>query len=828
MEELNRRGSSERSGSVDFDPEIVEVGADDDQPGVMPGQQKVRPKTKEQIAGERQHVGAHMKGVSERMQARARPKDKGLKSLGYSAEHDPRKSFILKKGLVGSIARFVAKAIGKGKYIERKKIEAKAYQELNDQLDVLRTAEMIQSDTRGVIDSTGASKYSHTDDDSDITTAVLPAASSIASARNKFARKPRLDKTTVAEAHVEMKPYSAGIEDIEAGDGNSWHCMAIRSDSAGNILVDHNAVVPTAERATGVSTDLNNVMVHINDKGHISIMTGVMDSKKRAKQFMAAVSWGIQERQRLEEDEGKDFGGPPKIRVSFHQLNAFGISTVGEKKLIEREHAMVDYIDVHLQDFLRAEGIPENLIPEGPVASHLNRTFNGFTAVPGEEGKNHKNNVTGMAIQMGWLAEDLATPLGNADLSGIGDGIARMNLPAPGEGQRSRLNQFTEARGAYQEAQQAVNVRHNAIREMKAELMELEAIGRDVTPDNEEDVQYTEERRLGLIEDREAVKEQIRLLGDDEVDKRPGLEQQVSYLNRQIRATNERLFELVPKSDTEQARIKKLKSENSREEKALAGELKTLARAMHALEQSLDFSDVEGAQPEAAIREAHAKLRVATHVLAIQTGLRSELGYPKLAKGQELQVMFLMDRMLGTMTQSNCKSTLDRNSHSRASGPALDQKAREFSGDGITATDELGLTYDFVVGFDQRIKDMDREWRSFHKKSPGSFEDFLIGQGASYRDVADFQAKMFSELMGVGRPMTFWSTGLEGFKWHHDKGGINPFEKNPHPMPYIPAQVYDSASKTWVTLVKIDSKGGRKLTDDGLALMMGCSQKRGA
>ena len=89
---------------------------------------------------------------------------------------------------------------------------------------------------------------------------------------------------------------------------------------------------------------------------------------------------------------------------------------------------------------------------------------------------------------------------------------------------------------------------------------------------------------------------------------------------------------------------------------------------------------------------------------------------------------------------------------------------------------------------------MDAAFKASKKQSMNAFIN--TPDGKKFEAIYRFQVDMFAELMAVGLPITGRSTGLEGFKWGHDTDSrIN---KNPHPLPYIPSEVYDEKSGQFV------------------------------
>ncbi len=567
-----------------------------------------------------------------------------------------------------------------------------------------------------------------------------------------------MDKVVTSKANVGVEAYK-DIPQITSGDGTVWHAVGIRQDENGNISVQRNSVIPTSERHLGISKDLNNIYIGISSTGTITIASGIIDSETRAHEFMHAVAEAIKIR-----NESGPFEDKVKIRVSSHSLNA--LSNPGETKMIKQQNAMASLIDRELGNFLIEQGVNKDDIPKGPVMSHVNRTLNGFTKLPGEESKNHKLNQVGMAVQMNWLGEDLQ------------DLVKDSNDPVKDS---EEWRNFTDAHRDVYDSVIAVQDFKKSIAELKPSV-------------------WLQEKQTKLTASRNDL-ERLRNEGRQQEATALGLE--IKDLEKDIKKTIKR----------DQDGIKLATKYLEKEQRAFNKNLKTLAREMNNLRPLVANSDPK----------IRARLEIGGHVLAMQTGLRKELKYPKLSPAQELQTMMLLDQLNGAVTGINCKSGLDRTSIPRSLGIAMNSVIDSAS----TKAEGIQKAYDFAITYDENVNKMDKVWRKFKKDHPAANKQvWLNGQRDEWQNIGNFQNKMFAEWMGVSRPITAFSTGTDGgMKWHHSKAGVNPFEKNLHPLPFIPTEV-TSKGET-IILVKLDRKGNRTFTPDGLAIFEGQSQKRG-
>jgi len=692
-------------------------------------------------------------------------------NVGRCEVWDPRKSHALKKGLIGSITRLSMKLLGRGDELKAMKAQAKY-------LNEAQTRGRVRNYHRTATEDIGSQRYLSRNNK---VLAPKIQDGQLDRMRFDYGERKAVSKKMLAAQHVAVtasEPEFAEVADIPSLDGHTvWHPVRTEMDEAGDVQLTEGQVLTTSERVEG-STDLNNSYIRINDDGSINITTGAVDNEKRAEELMVVMGKAIQmweERNAERPDDQK--WQRPKLRLSMHQLNAFGLAGIGEESMIRRQHKMVAYIETHLRDRLEDQGIEAEWIPKGPVIGQLNQTMNGFTSIPGESEKCHKVNAYGLAVQTRWMQDDIE--------------------------QANWLKNISKAEPAYQDysnAQAKVDTTMEDLRVMRTELSEIERV--HVTDD---EVALTIENLNKWNDKIDACLKEIRELPVDAGEEKVRLGQ----LESAQKAAIERLSELQPLTDEIKARKKQLNKQIAANEKQLRKDLKDLGKAMTQLSSVADY------EPEAQVR-----LQLMGKLLAAQTGEDNSL-----SGAQQLQLMFLIDELNGAVTQSNCKSGLDRNGFARALKSALRDEIEELKAGGKTHTEAVGEAADRVMNFESRVNQMDREWRNFSKANPGARFHAWVAD-TDFVDVANFQTKVFAALMGEGRPITHFSTGTSGgFKWHHTKKGMNPLESNPHPVPYMPVEV--SSGDEAVQLMSIGRGGKRKFTEDGGLILEGQSQSRG-
>ncbi|MCE5316558.1 MAG: hypothetical protein LLG04_04245 [Parachlamydia sp.] len=672
------------------------------------------------------------------------------------------KAIILQGGLDAKAVRLFVRMVWGGKVLKGLQEVARADKGVNVELKNRMLTGIEKREGR-----LGVSEYR-----SDKGMAKLPIGH-LRDMREDAGKTPKASSTEIAEAHLQaLKETEGRCPPIPAGDGNPWRALRVSGNADGELQVTHSTICPTSERALGVSNDLTNIYFHISDEGHLSITCGVIDTETKAQQFMAAVREAL-----IYRDGMRPTQVFPDLRISMHQLNSMGSGPgvlVSERSLVTRQHQMVDYINQHMQSYLNEQNLKEQQIVTftggPPYVAHVNRCLNGFTQIKGEDANAYPINREGLAIQMGWMAKD----------------VGLLNLPSE-----------------YRTKQHAVNTTVKELqgkKKMLAEARQNHIEHSSVLRDIKKALDETEGRIINV---------QIRML-DLTIDAQGELDQLRNQLDGMRKLKKDLIEELTPTQDEVGGTIQQLEKEIKALDKQLEGQVKDLAVSMHDYEKDL------AKDPEQ--KELQTKLRIATHILASQTGMVEKLDLPKLTPAQELGYQLLFDQMLNVVTEINCKSGLDRTGFARSMLNAIEQKIKNGK-----STEEIAT---FLDNFENSVKAMDREVSEQMRRDPAfSFTQWLEGDGQRYREVYDFQASVFAELVGVARCITGRSAGPEGLKWHYGKKSINPFEKNPHPVPFIP--MFIVAEGKTVPLIQVNKKGNRSFTTDGIDVLMGLSARRG-
>ena len=328
------------------------------------------------------------------------------------------------------------------------------------------------------------------------------------------------------------------------------------------------------------------------------------------------------------------------------------------------------------------------------------------------------------------------------------------------------INGIMGVSGKYHEAQEAVNMTLNDLQTLRAHLLER----KNLTPK--------------IVERLEKIDEELGKLNIDLSEFKPISEEDNAKLE-QFQALQKERKTLKESSSQISSQTRSLEKEIDHLEKKLKTQNRDLCRAMHALSKEMPGED-------------QAKVQLAVHILALQTGLTKELKLEPLSPMQELALHLLLDEALGTVTEINCKSGLDRTGLARSLQAALQKKLL-----GPPAAD-LQETVKFIIAFEANVKKMDA----------GDLDEKTADE------IKAFQQTVLEELQNVAIPITQRSSGLRGLKWHWGIKDWNPFKANPHPVNWLPAVV---DGKPAFTL----KDGKRRITDHIANILSGLSPHRG-
>lgn len=525
----------------------------------------------------------------------------------------------------------------------------------------------------------------------------------------------------VAAAGRKNKTQSAEDElQLFSGDKRPWTCLRGQEEQNKTYSVVPNQFSATSELAlpetTKENANLHNIYYSFGSDGHLSITTGVINSKKKADQYVAALVHARQEQiLKYPEQKNKPF------RIVMHQLNGF----FHERNLINDEHIFSSYIEKEVKEKLKIES-------GEPLICHTNRTIDASTekhlaAVTGNEVEAHTMNVEALATQFLWMLKDRSK---NVEIT---------------EKLREYLNNIRTCN--YNILNQRLRL-EELIKKLQAEKKNSKKNAIKITP------------LLKQIDDQKKM-----LLN---------LKQGPSFSNNQLKSL--------------------------------------LQETCKAFQDDKETLNVPG-------------LMLITTILSNQLGMTTAK-FPALSPAQEVGMHLLLDHILGAASQINCKSGLDRTGFARSLAVALEQFR---STDGSM---DIKAAYEFLKDYEGNVIEMDKavEFAKRDAKKQGETFDFgtwiTTGKGRGYLEVAKFQAKVWEELNLVALPITARSSEYEGVKWHHQKTGLTAdFEKNPHPLPYLPMYVFDTGNEKWIQIVQT-AANKRRVTAEGNILLMGLSGER--
>lgn len=629
------------------------------------------------------------------------------------------------------------------------------------------------------------------------------SADRLAYCQANTSKKPELTSPLVAHAHLRQirSPSQPPLSQLTSHDDTKWNALKIFLDSKGNPSIEENQIHTTSERAVGGGSDLTNVYVNISPQGHLTITCGVIDSEKKAKEFMAAVLWA---RRKVDPSI--------PIRISMHQLNSMGsgpLTLVSERSLVQKQHQMVGYINRHLGEYLEQNGVAP--LEKGPYVAHVNRCMNGFTHFKGEDPQSHAINTEGLAIQMCWLMDDMRAPL-----SEFSDPIN----PLMHQTVKDRLNTLQNLQQELADIEEEASQKNEAIREDKRMIDELEA--KIITLQIEQG---------GLSE------------GEEEL--LVSLQEVIKTLKMQLHDKETELKSLLKdKGDEINAKKKEVKAAETQLKKTLVPLTISLQESLKHVQDKMSESP-----NDPTLMKWATQLSLGMHLLAMQTDKTETLGLRTLSPSQEMALQLLFDNMLNITSEINCKSGLDRTGFVRSlqkgiQGKLLetekrltDEMQKHRGGRPLTIQEHEAIraeavarVYQFIHSFENTVQDMDKSMAKDNIASAAELNAWLEKPGrAHYKEAYQFQCIVSAELQAVGVEITERSTGVPGLKWHHSKNSLNPFEKNPHPLPYIPkfTNIIQEDQQSLVKVIETDKKGQRSFAQTGLDLFAILESKRG-
>lgn len=586
-----------------------------------------------------------------------------------------------------------------------------------------------------------------------------------------------------------------------------------------------NAAIPTSLRDIDHPevNHLANFKVQIDRKdGHICITCGVIDTQKKADEFIAGLISSLKAR--------APQTPPIPLRIVLHQVN----SSSGEKKLVSGQHEMSHYIEKQLRtlmtpDDLRKAGL-RNFPNDTPIVVHINASLNLTSALPlsMEDSLSYTLNLDGLAAQSIWCLGDFAEAVNL-----VGSEVEGRELGKIIDNSIGIINSYVEIS----------KIKKN-IEELNKSLSkgdsELESVESQIEKINEFD-SLTDEAAVNKLKALEEKREVLK----SNAESRLSLTQ-----NPQVRKF-----------------IKEKELELKSKQALLSKDLKEIAQSYHAFQSVL--SKIE--KPTADQIMAQNKSRVLGLLIAKQTQSIDGIKFSNFSRNQEIELSLILDMMLGITTEINCKSGLDRTGLARSMWDSLrtmkEQFSQEFIKQGITDPQEIEALacqrlIDLVLQHDDLSKELDHFQMELIPKFEGNIArnltetsnkpgtipirkkliDAIQVKYSNDRKRMDalvnalnYQDLIAANLLSVAQPITMESTGMAGLKYGHGK--ITP--GNPHPLKRLPMFVSTEDGKI-IQLYEVKYAGVGKesifggigaeehfFTPAGLELVERLSQQRG-
>ena len=718
---------------------------------------------------------------------------------------DPRKDLILKSNPIGRAWRRILRLIGQGSRIDEAKEAAKKLT-LEDQAEL---KSHIKTNVARLQNAPKVSDYQFSEGNTAI--AKLPKDRPLSKWKEAFDKKPIMNKTLAASDHLKevIDNFENGrdAERLESLDGQGWTGLRITSSPQGQMTTDAGHVSTTSERSTGTDnhSDLYNIYVHISKKGRISVTTAAIDTPQRAEEFMQTVIYAVKQWQA--DNPGKTL---PPPRIAMHQLNTHGVigpwkTGAGEAKLIEGQNRMQSYMNVRLPQAF-AEAFAESpaetkviLPPDGPYIIHKNHAVNTTANLPQESSLAARNNIKGTAGQMVWISEDIATKVNDEAYSTLCKEI-RLTQNALTQLEFQALPADEKLRGTDAQSYQQLHTLRDKRNDLTVEI--AEEFNQDLP--NAEELEAKKAQLTTVNEQITELEEPIHKMADKALVK--AIKQEIKAKRKEL---NEQLSELLV---VQERLINSDAVSISQKETLRLGNIILTDQLRYYSEDLIN-----------------AKRLLIDPLSALLDPVKSK----PLTQNQRLMFDLLLDQQLGITTQANCKSSCDRTAVARALIECL-PRIQSPSNPGLPATP--AEQREFVMNFEQNVLKMDAAFQGSGYKTMNEFLNSKEIDNSAFKGIYKFQVDMFNQFMATSIPMTGRSTGLEGFKWHHDTHSIN---KNFHPLPFIPAEVYDEETSEFIRLIDFQERNvirkwgtgdwdsNRKMTEEGTWILMGNAQGRG-
>lgn len=468
---------------------------------------------------------------------------------------------------------------------------------------------------------------------------------------------------------------------------------------------------------------------------------------------------------KLNRDMGRRAGRP--LRIVSQQLN----SPETESKLITGQHAELARMDRNHDDLEIAH-----------INTPCNRFYDyaealediGITGVLKGEEKSRVQNQEGMCLYLKWLVEDMKSmaedpSIPNGDRVALQQALDRMIDPRTKEILPSLIKKRHEVRDTAIELHDKSGELKSKTGGLKQKKQEMAKIEGEMTQRAAHYEKYDD-----LTAHRERLKKEIRTL-----------ESRIAALQKEV---------------------PEIKKTLSKQRKELKQELQARYDSLPSLEKSIQTST------DSKIIELNRTIALYRTLLGNQLRPVNLPASGRLARGQELMMFQYLNRRLGIVSAVNCKSGLDRTGFGFAMMMGQLQIPEERLYDLVTHW----AAYSILLNANMQKLNYDmKQLDAWINDQPDK---------EMYRAVLEMRLNILNNLINIGLPTTFVSTGWIGLKWH--KG----YQENLIPLNFIPPviQVVDKDGKAKPVQIITYNKLGKPegLTEMGHRLLTQVSPQR--
>jgi hypothetical protein len=695
-----------------------------------------------------------------------------------------------------------------------------------------------------------------------------------------------------------------------------WTSLAITGDKIGE-----NQTVPTSMRSDNVQeNDLANFKLQISNDGHICITCGVIDTQQKADEFIAGVCLALSKKTpsanqrplRIVLHQVNSQWGEPKLTSAQNKMSHYIENRLRELislgQLPAGSQSSSSPMVVHLNTSLNLTSAMPSWFEDS--SSYLSNVFGLATQCIWvmDDLFAADKMLSSMPI-----AEEIRVKLKNMFSEGQtqtvdskADILAKIRYAQkriedlmeeiiPGEKSSKReaeiLSIITEIKleGDFRakdaliiklERLQIDNIRIE-IAEQQASVealnMSLEtyltpiiALGplAQIAKIQEKIARFTTDRKI--LESKMLAttdKEELKLIEDEMESIRNGSdhfeEENIKITEKRLQDLEGRKAGIIKRSGDPSvqlmlsgidAELNLLQNELLVSQRSLQAEMGAIANSFNTLNIDLNKICDSGKSTAEQIMMKN-EIQILNLLIGKQTG--NGQGALDMSRNQELELSLILDILLGSITEINCKSGLDRTGLVRCMWDSLnsmkEQFYKEYTAIGLSSKEADAKSLEKLIELVLKQEEHTFELnviQSEQAKSSSMRKDLIATIEKTYPDNLEkqnalkntlfYQDLIFANFLSVAQPITFLSTGVAGLKYGHGNTSFGvSIPGNPHPLARLPMfvstidgstiQLYTFARWFGMGPAGLSSLGHRMpyLTEEGRLLLQRCSNMRG-